>query len=51
MSTTASTAVLSKAKRPVEIDDESNPKRLKSGNGSSFIQGSIEWILIVSTLI
>ena len=36
-STTASAAMLSKAKRPVEIDDESNPKRLKSGKGSSFV--------------
>ena len=36
-STTTSTTMLSKAKRPGEIDDESNPKRLKSGKGSSFV--------------
>ena len=30
-------AMLSKAKRPVEIDDESLNKRPKSGKGSSFV--------------
>ena len=34
--------MLSKAKRPVEIDDESNPKRVKSGKGSSFVSGNID---------
>ena len=41
-STTASTAMLSKAKRPVEIDDESLNKRPKSSKGSGFVWGSIE---------
>ena len=36
-STTASTTMISKVKRPGEIDDESNPKRLKSSKGSSFV--------------
>ena len=36
-STTASTTMLSKVKRPGEFDNESNPKRLKSGKGSSFV--------------
>ena len=36
MSTTVSTAMLSKAKRPIKINDELNPKF--SNKGSSFVR-------------